>query len=381
MKDRDKFATSIRFRLSVLYSSVVFGLGAVLIGAIYYLLRLNLSRVPMVTEERLFMLGSRPYRITNTEVDLLQYAEQLFTQRAINLLAEYSLAALAVLFLLSILVGWVIAGRALRPIASITEVARDIQASDLSRRIAYEGPRDELGTLADTFDEMLERLDMAFDAQRRFLADTSHDLRTPLAVIRSNVDVLLEDPSATPTDWVEVGGIVQRNSERMARMIDDLLAAARLEVRTAESVRVDLAALASEIVEELGATSARSDVLLTARPALAAVAGVPQSLRRAIVNLVTNAIAASEAGDTVVIGTGTLDGWAWAAVADSGSGIDPIDVERAGRRGLGLAIVRQVAEAHGGSLAAFARPGAGTTMTMWLPLVGSESPPPERAPL
>lgn len=375
------FVQSIRFRLSVLYSTVVFCLGGAILGVAYYAIRRSLRRVPLMSESRLVVVNGRPLIMSDVEVDVMQYLEQAITERAISLLANYSLIALLVLFVLSLVVGWIIAGRALSPVARITAAAQEIQASDLSRRIAFQGPEDELSRLADTFDDMLERLDLAFDSQRRFLADTSHDLRTPLAVIRSNVEVLVDDPDATIGDWRDAGSIVSRNAERMADMIDDLLAAARLEVRSAATVKVDLSDLVSEAANELRARADQTSVTVEANSLPATIHGVPHALRRALSNLADNALKVAPPGSIVVLASGATDGWAWVAVADEGPGIDPAHVEGAGRRGLGLAIVRQVAEAHGGLLRAHRGRSSGSTMVVWLPTPDTAGPAPDGIPL
>lgn len=369
------FFRSIRFRLSVLYSSVVFGLGAAVLGVIYYFVRRSLRQLPLAFDSRLAIVNGQPIIIRDIDLDTAQLMEQAVTQRALSLLSDYLTIGLVVLFLLSLVVGWVIAGRALRPVSAITAAAQEIQASDLSRRIAYQGPDDELGRLAATFDEMLERLDQAFHAQRRFLADTSHDLRTPLAVIRSNVDVLAGDPDATTEEWQEVAGIVQRNTERMSSMIEDLLATARLEARASARVQIDLADLVEEAAAEFAPRGSEGEVKVEANALPAEIEGVPQSLRRAIANLVDNALAASPSASRVVLASGVSDRWAWVAVADEGPGIDPQIVERGPRNGLGLTIVRQVAEGHGGRLAAHRGKDGGTTIVMWLPARSEESPP------
>lgn len=376
-----EFVRSIRFRLSILYSSVVFGLGAAILGVTYYFIRRSLRRIPLTTESVFYLVNGRPVIVQEWELDRVRAMEQLIAQVALERLADYVLIGLVVLFLLSLVVGWIIAGRALRPVAAITAVARDIQASDLSRRIDYRGPDDELGRLAATFDDMLGRLDAAFHAQRRFLADTSHDLRTPLAVIRSNIDVLAEDPEATVDEWREVGGVVQRNAERMASMIDDLLAAARLEARAAARVGVDLAELVTEAATELAPRGAEREVTVEASPLPARIEGVPQSLRRAIANLADNALRAAPAGTRIVLASGTSGEWAWVAVADEGEGIDPEVIEKPARRGLGLSIVHQIVEAHGGRLAAHRGEERGTTMVMWLPCGEEDDPPPGESPL
>ncbi len=163
--------------------------------------------------------------------------ESIYNEIVLDEVARFTLIAIGLLFLLSLIVGWIMSGRVLKPVGEITAVAREIQASDLSRRIALEGPDDELKRLADTFDEMLRRLDIAFASQRQFLADTSHDLRTPLTVIRSNVELVAADSDADVEDWRRAGAVIQRNAEKMSEMIQGLLATARLQTGRARRRR------------------------------------------------------------------------------------------------------------------------------------------------
>ncbi|HEU5114112.1 MAG TPA: HAMP domain-containing sensor histidine kinase, partial [Acidimicrobiia bacterium] len=283
------------------------------------------------------------------------------------------------LFLLSIVVGWVMSGRVLRPVKEITNVAREIQASDLSRRIALEGPDDEITRLAATFDGMLERLDRAFSSQRRFLADTSHDLRTPLAVIRSNVEVVADDERATVTDWQEVGGIVRRNAVKMSEMIDGLLATARLQTGKAQAVAIDLADIVAAKSSEYRNLLTEKGIVLESSVSPALVEGVPVALDRALTNLLDNAIGVSGTGSRIRIGAGEVGEWAWMAVADQGPGL-PEEPE-GGRIGLGLSIVEQIAEGHEGSVVSSIGPdGSGTTMTIWLPKSDTADSPPDFTP-
>jgi signal transduction histidine kinase len=257
-------------------------------------------------------------------------------------------------------------------------VAREIQASDLSRRIALDGPDDELKRLGDTFDEMLGRLETAFSSQRQFLADTSHDLRTPLTIIRSNVELVADDPSASLEDWERAGEVIQRNAEKMSKMIQDLLASARMQTGKAQSVTVDLAAMARAKAADFASVAAARNVEVIAEAEAATILGVEIALDRALSNLIENAVKAAPEGSTVVVGSGVVNGWAWFAVNDSGQGLpsDPGD-----RDGLGLSIATQIAEGHGGSLATFAGKGeVGTTMVIWLPGANRQGSPPAQSP-
>ena len=374
---------SIRFRLSVQYSAIVFGLGGALLGLVYLALR-NWLRGQTMTQ---YVWSGRPVIQDGVQIGVLpslaarevRMIQSVYNEIVLNEVAKATILALVALFLLSIVVGWVMSGRVLRPVKEITNVARDIQASDLSRRIALEGPDDEITQLAATFDGMLERLDRAFSSQRRFLADTSHDLRTPLAVIRSNVEVVADDERATVTDWQEVGGIVRRNAEKMSEMIDGLLATARLQTGKAQAVAIDLAEIVEAKSSEYGKPLAEKGIVLESIVSPTLVEGVPVALDRALTNLLDNAIGVSGAGSRIRIGAGEVGEWAWMAVADQGPGL-PEEPE-GGRIGLGLSIVEQIAQGHEGALVTSTGPdGAGTTMTIWLPRFDTTDSPPDFTP-
>ena len=374
---------SIRFRLSVQYSAVVFGLGGALLGLVYIALRRWLQSQTMMTyalERQWVEIDGVRVSFHTLEPVQMKAIETVYAEIVLNEVAKFTLFAVIALFVLSLIVGWIMSGRVLKPVEEITDVARDIQASDLSRRIALEGPDDELTRLASTFDEMLERLDAAFTSQRQFLADTSHDLRTPLAVIRSNVEVVTSDEDASADEWREVGAIVQRNAEKMSEMIDGLLAAARLQTGKAQAVTLDLATLVEAKAGEYEPIAAASEVSIETDPEHALVEGVEVSLDRALSNLLDNAIGVSPARSTVRVGSGVLSGWAWLAVSDLGPGLpsDPEDI----RVGLGLSIVEQIVGAHGGALATFEGDGGtGTTMVMWIPQRGTTGSHPDSSPL
>jgi signal transduction histidine kinase len=306
--------------------------------------------------------------------------ESLFNEHVLNQLARYTILSLIVLFMLSLVVGWVMSGRFLRPVQEITEVASDIQATDLSRRIGLQGPDDELTRLAATFDGMLERLDRAFSSQRRFLADTSHDLRTPLAVIRANVEVVADDEAASIDDWKEVGGVIRRNVEKMSEMIEGLLATARLQTGRAQAVTLDLARLVTANAAEFQNVAGEVGVSLELAVSPAVIEGVEIPLDRAFSNLLDNALGVSKPGNLIRLGAGLASGWAWMRVEDQGPGLP--ESPEAGRVGLGLSIVTQIAEAHGGELSSYpGRSGSGTAMVVWLPTEASVEPHPDALPL
>ena len=360
---------SIRFRLSVQYSAVVFGLGGAILGLVYWALQRNLRSQTMMTHiqtgQRIVLNDGQLVVMPEFREIEVRAIESIYNEVVLNEVARFTLIALVALFLLSLVVGWVMSGRVLKPVKEITSVAREIQASDLSRRIALEGPDDELTRLADTFDGMLDRLDNAFSSQRQFLADTSHDLRTPLAVIQANVELVADDANSSIDEWREAGGIVRRNTDKMSKMIDGLLAAARLQTGKAQSVSLDLAEMVESKATEFTPLAADRGITVRAVVSPAVVQGVEIPLDRALSNLLDNAQRVAPRGTTVRLGSGSLEGWVWMAVQDQGPGLP---AEQEDRIGLGLSIVTQIAEAHGGALASYAgSDDIGTTMVVWLP--------------
>jgi signal transduction histidine kinase len=373
---------SIRFRLSVQYSALVFGIGGALLGLVYLAIQRGLRDEKMMThlwEGRQVTLDSgRVFTLPYYEEVEVRAIESIYNEVVLSEVARFTLIAVGILFLLSMVVGWVMSGRVLKPVGEITTVARDIQASDLSKRIALEGPDDELKRLADTFDEMLKRLDTAFSSQRQFLADTSHDLRTPLTIIRSNVELVSDDPEASLADWQQAGDVIGRNAEKMSKMIQDLLASARLQTGKAQAVTLDLADLARSKVSDFASVAGEKSVDIMARAREAVVLGVEIALDRALSNLVENAVKAAPPGSTVLVGSGVVNGWAWLGVRDSGHGLPDGPGDRVG---LGLSIVTQIAEGHGGALASFTGgDGEGTTMVIWVPSGDGVGQPPETSP-
>jgi len=376
---------SARVRLAVLYSASLFVIGGLLLASLYFALSMSIEDKPMSNQ---FVVVRNPVEPTQPQLVRAQDFERAVTDNALSLLKTYSFLALGVLFVVSLGVGWVVAGRLLAPIDRITDVARRIQATDLSGRISLVGPEDELKRLADTFDSMLARLDAAFVAQRRFIADASHELRNPLAVIRTNLDVVLSDPNSDENALRDTAAVVRRATERMSKMVDDLLALARLESPQQLDERVDIGEVANEIAEEFTAVAQTHDVEL--RRSISGgifVAGDRYALKRALANLAQNALRYAPADSSITIAAGTKDGWVWTAVEDQGPGIAPehrhqvferfwrADKSRSrslGGSGLGLSIVQQVAQAHSGLVRLSSEVGRGSTFVIWIPALGSD---------
>lgn len=281
--------------------------------------------------------------------------------------------------------GLFLAQRALSPIDHITRTAGGISAEDLSRRLGMAPTRDEVGRLASTFDGMLERLDKAFQRQRRFTADASHELRTPLAIVSSQVDVTLERPRSA-AEYRNALKVVGSEAERMRQLVSELLTLARADSgqELLEREPLSLDELASEVVGQLGPlATARGVTLALDRVEGVVVAGDQTRLMQLLFNLTGNALKYTPAGGRVTIAAERRQGRAVLAVADTGIGIDAehlphlferfyrVDKARSraeGGAGLGLAICDWIARAHGGHIEATSVPGRGSTFTVYLPL-------------
>jgi signal transduction histidine kinase len=384
------WAGSIRFRLTVLYSVLLFGLATVVVGGIYAGVARSLEKQEVSrTEEWLTFFrdqqGQPAVRTVEVEVqDYLLLFERAVNEQALDQLRTYAFGALGLLFVGSLFVGWFVAGLVLRPVGRITTVAKEIEATDLSRRIELDGPDDELKELADTFDGMLGRIDDAFESQREFIHEASHELRNPLAVIRTNVDVALDDPDATTDDLRAVGEVVGRSAERMSTLVDDLLLYARHGTRQSRREDVDLVETVEDLVEEFSAAAEANGLAIVGDvPAHGLpVQGDGQAIHRAAANLVANAVRLAPSETTVTVAAADEGRWVTLTVADEGPGIDTEDQLRvfqrfwrgdkdearvAGRSGLGLTIVRQIAEAHGGRVELESALGEGSRFTLRLP--------------
>jgi two-component system OmpR family sensor kinase len=318
--------------------------------------------------------------------------------RLASLGVNLALGSLAIL-LITLLGGYWLAGRAMRPIQTITHTARQISETDLRRRINL-GTRDELGELADTFDQMLTRLEAAFDRQRQFTADASHELRTPLTIIELETERALER-HRSPAEYQQALSIIQNENEYMASLVNDLLTLARMDAgqATLKPETVDLSDVALEVVERLTPLAQRSQVELTTGDLPETpVNGDRRLLMQMLTNLIGNAIKYVEGEHKCVrIESGLRNEGnklcAWVQVIDNGPGIPAehlphlfdrfyrIDKARTREEeneaapelntlagsGLGLAIVQWIAQAHGGKVQVASEIGKGSTFEVDLP--------------
>jgi two-component system, OmpR family, sensor kinase len=273
-----------------------------------------------------------------------------------------------------ILIAWFVAGRLLRPIQELTETAETISDTDLTRRIPVEGD-DEISRLAKTFNEMLDRLEESFTAQRRFIDDAGHELRTPITIVRGHLDLLGEGPE----ERQETLALVSDELSRMARIVDDLLVLAKAEQPDFIRIEpVELADLTTELLVKgrtLGPRAWKLDAC-----AEGVIQADPQRLTQTMLNLARNAVEHTVPGAEIGLGSAWAEGGVRLWVRDTGTGIDPAEQERifdrfargrSGRRsdgaGLGLAIVRTIATAHSGRVELESTLERGATFTIVLP--------------
>jgi len=317
---------------------------------------------------------------------ILQVARSLHDMDAtLSTLWQILLAGGAVATLLAFGAGWWLAGTAVRPITRITRTAQEIGATqDFGRRVAYAGPPDEVGHLAATFNTMLARLQEAFQTQHRFVADASHELRTPLTSIRGNLGLLQRQPPITEADRTAVLDDLVSESERLSRLVGDLLTLARTDSgRRLRQEPVPLGPLVAEVVRRLTVLQPDRAIEEEVQPDAVAL-GDADAITQVLLILLDNALKFTPSSGTVVV-TSTTDGErVIVAVRDTGPGIAPDalphifdrfyqgDAARAGTgTGLGLAIAGSVIEALRGTIGVESRLGQGSTFTVTLPRAGN----------
>jgi signal transduction histidine kinase len=298
-------------------------------------------------------------------------------QDRLNLILVF---AIPLTLLVAVVAGWWIARAALRPINRISRTVRSIgESRDLSRRLDFVGPYDEVGRLAVTFDGMMDRLEKVFETQKRFVADASHELRTPLTAIRGNADLYSRAP---PDERDLCVASIRREAERMSRLVADLLllAAADIEEQPVHKKPVVLDELLRDVYRAaLILASDNVTVSLDAQDGVMIEADADR-IKQLVLNLVDNAVKFTPTGGHVTISLRASPAGAVIGVADTGIGIAleeqqaifdrfyRVDHARAKRgSGLGLSISSWIAAAHGGHIEVESRPGAGSTFTVHLP--------------
>jgi signal transduction histidine kinase len=381
---------TIRIRLTVLYGGMFLIAGVVLLWIIYLLaaqalhegnelpFRLLSGQVAPTSPDCTLPTSGTDQQFTQAISECMQHQREL----ALNNLLKRSLMALIGLAVLAFAVGYLLAGRVLSPLGRITRTARGVASSDLKRRIELDGPDDEFKELADTFDEMLERLDNSFDAQRRFVSNASHELRTPLAINRTLLEVQLSAPDVSP-DLQQLGRTLLATNLRSEQLVEGLLLLARSDNEITDRKPVDVAEAASQALEQTRAEATAKGVELRSTLEPAVVQGNGVLLERIALNLVQNAVRYNAPEDGwVEVTTDSTAGHALLTVSNTGPVVPAYEIdnlfepfrrlrtERTGSDkgvGLGLSIARSVARAHGGTITAVPREGGGLVMTVAIP--------------
>jgi len=357
---------SARFRLTALYSCLFFPSGVVLVFVTYMLIVLaqspNLDRTTVHINHG--ALGAREFIVG-------------------------SVIILAVLTATSVLIGWLVAGRVLRPLRVMTAAARQISERNLNERLALAGPGDELKDLGDTIDELLSRLEAAFDSQRRFIANASHELRTPLMLSQTLLQVALADPAITLDSLRAACQEVIDAGKDQARLIDALLTLARSQRGLERREPVDLTAVVNDALSAHQSSAAVRGLEVDAALDEAKVSGDARLLGTLVSNLIDNAIRYNITGGRVQVGLAASQEGVTLTVANTGSSVASHQASRllepfqraapdrtAGPNGLGLglSIVADIAKAHGVGLEVRPRPKGGLAVALNFP--ASATPPP-----
>jgi signal transduction histidine kinase len=410
---------TVRLRLTLVYAGLFLASGAVLLAITYVLVRnatrevfvgtnsnggnvviaggLGKTQVATVNNANPPVTGTfgstprstllTPKQLTPKQLAAQARREFALAKRQRNAelrqLLEQSGIALAIMAALSVVLGWFAAGRVLRPLRTLNERARAISASNLHKRLALTGPDDELKQLANTFDDLLGRLEASFQAQRQFVANASHELRSPLALARTIGEVALSDPEATVDSLQASHRRVLAAGKQQERLIDALLTLARSERGFDRRDPLELATIAGKVLATCRPEADRRGVYVRATLQPAESAGDPRLAERLVANLIDNALRHNlAAGGRIDVTTTTRDGRAVISVANSGAPVAPDEVERLFQPfqrlgtertdhgeglGLGLSIVQAIATAHDATLTARAQPAGGLEIEVGFP--------------
>lgn len=364
----------IRTRLTLSYAGLVTGLGAVLIAIVYFFMRF----VPT-------------YRVVGAMVGPMPAVAEMGPARAVQItsaddfLRLFLIASIAALVLLAALggaVGWIVAGRIIKPIAAINAAATRAATGALDHRVGLDGPKDEIRDLSDTFDRMLASLERSFATHRRFAANASHELRTPLATTQTMIDVVLADPDAGAAELRALAGRIREVNRSNIEAVDALLDLADAGTGELAHEPVNLSDVTDAVLRELSAEATTAGVELPARTGEATTLGDPVLVRQAVANLVRNAVRHNRRGGHATVRLSMRDATARITIANTGAPVPPDAVEalvepfvrgtgrtitRGSGHGLGLAIVSAITTAHDGTLALHPNPGGGLTVHLDLP--------------
>lgn len=369
---------TVRLRLTLLYSGLFLVLGAGLLALTYFLAARRITAPVSVPSETLPQPTPPP---SNTAA----LAQQLHAQAAADLhqFLIQSGIAFSIIAVVTIVLGWVVAGRVLRPLQTMIATTRQISEENLHERLALPGPPDELKALGDTIDELLARLEAAFEGQRRFVANAAHELRTPLTMMRTSLDVAVGKPGPVPPEVTTLAGKLREGLNQADRLMESFLALARAQQGTlTDLTSVSLPQLVSATLAACREAIAGRGLQVRQTLSNAGVIGSKTLLARLVENLIDNAIRYNTPGGLIGVTT-TDDGVAAHLVVESdGPLLDERKVQELGqpfRRlgadrtavdgsiGLGLSIVAAIVDAHDGSLGLHVRPEGGLQVVITLP--------------
>jgi signal transduction histidine kinase len=370
---------TIRLRLTILYGVLFLASAAALVAITYVLLAHRMSapitQGPVPAGPSTDISSSAP-----TQVPANQRSDQAAAY--LNQFLVQSILSLGIMAVFSVALGWLVAGRVLRPVRAMTAATRQISEHNLHERLAVPGPPDELKDLGDTIDDLLARLDGAFDAQRRFVANASHELRTPLTVSRAMLEVALADPALELESLRSICEEVLAAQEHQEELVEALLTLARSQRGIDRREPFDLGHLVGEVLRARQPFAAARGLTVDVSLVSVLVSGDRRLVERLASNLVDNAIGHNVPNGYLEVAVGTRPGQVVLRVANSGPVVPDDQVDRllqpfqrlesgpaAGRDGLGLglSIVAAVAAAHGASLGARPRPDGGLDIEVRFP--------------
>ncbi|EGF55794.1 cell wall metabolism sensor histidine kinase WalK [Actinomyces sp. oral taxon 170] len=364
---------SIRARLTATYAGLVTISGTVLIILVYFYTRYITLSIAFGPPQQVPAIDLTTPQVAQVDTNLFEL---------LGAILRSAVGALLLLAVVSGTVGWVLAGRMLRPLSSMNAAAKRAASGDLSQRLALSGPRDEIHDLADTFDTMLASLERSFSVHRRFAANASHELRTPLATTQTMIDVVLSDPDASAEDLRRVLTRVLETNRANRETIDALLDLADAQSGKLAHEDVDMEATVRDALGIIAPEVAEYDLHVSTHLLPARVPGDPVLLRQSVSNLLRNAARYNTEGGRITVDMTRLNDGLRLTIRNDGPLVAAESVEslrepfvrgegrgrtRGSGHGLGLAIVTAVATAHGGSLRLSANPAGGLTAVLELP--------------
>jgi signal transduction histidine kinase len=378
---------SVRLRFTILYGFVFLLSGAALLTIAG---TMTLNSTGAMTAPAPGQVVDQPMAPTQAQAEIGRLHAQLDHQRADQLqqVLEGSAIALAVMAVVSVGLGRLVAGRVLRPLRTITAATQRISADNLHERLTVPGPADEVKELADTIDGLLERLEESFAAQRRFVANASHELRTPLATMRASLDVAVAKPEPVPAQTRALADRLRTELDQVDLLLDGFLVLARTQHRALpDRTALPLGAIVTKALAARGADIRARALTVLDTVEQGVVLGSGPLLGRMVDNVIDNAIRHNEDGGWIRVATRAEGAMVRLVVETGGAVLDDVQVaqlaqpfrrigpDRTGTgSGLGLSIVAAIAEAHDGALALHARPEGGLRVEITLPLVREEIP-------